>query len=52
MVSGVFISNADRKIADMFHEAEPSAKMSHIEQMSDERLRYFAERVCMKSGQN
>ena len=45
MVSGGFISNADRKIADMFHEAEPSAKMSHIEQMSDERLRYFAERV-------
>ena len=45
MVSGGFISNADRKIADLFHAADPAAKMAHIDRMSDERLRYFAERV-------
>lgn len=45
MVSGGFISNADRKIADLFHAADPAAKLAHIDRMSDDRLRYFAERV-------
>ena len=49
MISGGFISDCDRKIADRFHAAAPEDKFAFIAQMADERLRYFSERVLYEN---
>ncbi len=49
MVSGGFVNDRDRKIADRFHAASPEDKFGFIAQMADERLRYFAERVLYEN---
>ena len=49
MISGGFISDCDRKIADCFHAAAPEDKFAFIAQMTDKRLCYFAERVLCEN---